>query len=190
MNGYNRYLCDNERKLLLDTAHQSIVYGVTETRPMQVELDHFPKSLTSIRATFVTLTINGKLRGCMGTLDAFRPLLCDVSDNAYSAAFSDPRFDAVTSGELDGLSFHISILSPANELVFASEQDLINQLQPNIDGLILQEGQQRATFLPAVWESLSDPSSFLNHLKQKAGLPYDYWSDQIRIFRYETESVE
>lgn len=139
-------------------------------------------------AAFVTLKKAGQLRGCIGSLSAHRPLAEDVSENAYAAAFRDPRFPPLRSEELDGLEISISVLTPPQRLSFASEQELLAQLRPGVDGLILTEGGRRGTFLPSVWESYPEPAVFLRHLKMKAGLPPDYWSDTVSVERYETLS--
>lgn len=138
-------------------------------------------------ATFVTLKRHGELRGCIGTLEAHQPLLLDVAEHAFAAAFRDPRFEPVTERELDELELSISVLGEPEEIRFADEQDLLKQLRPHDDGLILQEGSRRGTFLPSVWDSLPDPPEFLAHLKLKAGLPSDYWSGSLRVWRYTTE---
>jgi AmmeMemoRadiSam system protein A len=123
-------------------------------------------------------------------LEAIRPLAHDIAENAYSAAFKDPRFPPLASHEFDDLEIHLSILTPASPILFSSEQNLLSQLQPGIDGLILEEGHRRGTFLPSVWESLPEPEQFLRHLKQKAGLLPNYWSPDIRMYRYRTELIE
>ncbi len=178
------------RQRLLDLAKHSIVHGLQKGRPLKINLADYPAELTELRATFVTLEINDQLRGCIGMLEAVRPLAEDIAENAFSAAFNDPRFPPLDASELDGLEIHLSILTPAEPVVFSSEQDLISQLQPGIDGLILQEGHRRGTFLPSVWESLPEPKQFLRHLKQKAGLSPDYWSNNIRIYRYQAEIID
>jgi AmmeMemoRadiSam system protein A len=107
--------------------------------------------------------------------------------NAWAAAFTDSRFMPLAASELDDLDVHISILGTPEEIEFDSEQDLVNKIRPGVDGLILEEGFNRGTFLPSVWESVADTREFLNHLKMKAGLPANYWSDTIRIKRYTVE---
>ena len=140
------------------------------------------------RATFVTLNKFGELRGCIGHLEAIQPLIADVAENAFNAAFRDPRFQPVTASEFGDLEVHISVLSPPEPMVFTSEADLLRQIRPGIDGLILEDGAYRGTFLPSVWEQLPDPAQFLAHLKMKAGLPPNYWSDTLKVSRYTTES--
>jgi AmmeMemoRadiSam system protein A len=139
------------------------------------------------RATFVTLTIGGSLRGCIGMLEAVRPMAEDVAANAVAAAFEDPRFAPLSLSEVEQVKISISVLSPPEEITFSSEEDLLEQIRPGVDGLILKEGFNRGTFLPSVWEELPEKNLFFEHLKRKAGLPFGYWSDSIRVYRYTTE---
>jgi AmmeMemoRadiSam system protein A len=181
-------LGSKEQAMLLNVARQSIQFGFDEQRPLPVDIAHYPETLRPLLATFVTLQQAGHLRGCIGTLEARSPLVQDVADHAFAAAFEDPRFLPLKKEELSELQIHISVLSPATPLQFSSEEDLLAQLRPGIDGLILHLGQRRATFLPAVWTSLPDPYTFLVQLKQKAGLPIDFWSDELQVERYTTAS--
>ena len=135
-------------------------------------------------ATFVTLTQNGQLRGCIGSLEARRPLATDVAENAVAAAFSDPRFPPLRRGELEQTRIEVSLLDTPRPMNFDDEEDALNQLCPGVDGLILNCGHHRATFLPQVWESLPTPRVFLEHLKLKAGLPADFWSPSLTLSRY------
>ena len=170
-------------------ARDSIGHGLTHGRPLAPPLADCPAELTAQRASFVTLQLSGALRGCIGSLEARRALIVDVAENAYAAAFRDPRFPPVAARELAALELHLSLLTPAEPMTVSSEADLLAQLQPGVDGLILQEGARRATFLPAVWENLPERHQFLGHLKQKAGLPADYWSDTLQVFRYAAEHI-
>ncbi|WP_431066746.1 AmmeMemoRadiSam system protein A [Methylotuvimicrobium sp.] len=183
-------LNEQNRKRLLDLAKLSIAHGLNTGKALKIDLSDYPPELTVSRATFVTLQKQGQLRGCIGMLEAVRPMAEDVAENAFSAAFKDCRFPPLEADELDELDIHISILSPAEPIALTSEQDLIDQLRPGIDGLILEEGFKRGTFLPSVWDSLPDPRQFLQHLKQKAGLPPHYWSDSIKISRYTAEIID
>lgn len=184
----NTGLCEEEYILLREIALEAIKYGLTQENHLPVDTSRYPRSLQQPGASFVTLHRNGQLRGCIGTLEAHQPLVNDVAYNAYAAAFNDPRFPPLSTDELEGLEIHISVLTPAVPMVFESEQDLLRQIRPGMDGLVLEDGNHRGTFLPAVWESLPDKTSFLQHLKQKAGLPPYYWSDTIKVSRYTTES--
>lgn len=138
-------------------------------------------------ATFVTLQLNGGLRGCVGSLVAHNPLCDDVQSNARSAAFHDPRFEPLSKAEYPGIELEISLLSPLERLAFESQEQLCRLLRPGLDGVVLEYGWQKSTFLPQVWEQLPEPKHFLAHLKQKAGLPADFWSDEIQISLYTVE---
>jgi len=140
--------------------------------------------LSEHRATFVTLTKNGDLRGCIGSLEAHRPLGVDVVENARAAAFRDPRFPQVTAREIDAIQVEVSLLSQPSALEFADHDDLVAQLAPGLDGLILAAEGRRGTFLPQVWESLPEPEQFLAHLKQKAGLSPSTPTRRCQVWRY------
>ncbi len=135
-------------------------------------------------ATFVTLTQNGQLRGCIGSLEAYRALAADVTENAIAAAFRDPRFAPLGTDELPRTRIEVSLLESAKPMEFNDEAEAIARLRPGIDGLILSHAGRRATFLPQVWESLPDPHKFLEQLKLKAGLPADFWDETIILARY------
>lgn len=135
-------------------------------------------------ASFVTLTQEGNLRGCIGSLEAHRPLFEDVQKNAIAAAFHDPRFVPLSEQEFIRTHIEVSLLTPAQPLEFENEAHALNQLRPGVDGLILQFGRYRSTFLPQVWETLPDPASFIGHLKRKAGLSPDFWHEDLQLLRY------
>jgi AmmeMemoRadiSam system protein A len=176
------------RSIVLDTARQSIGHGLEARAPLPVEAQRFEPPLSEPGACFVTLHLDDDLRGCIGSLAAYRPLIVDVAENAFAAAFRDPRFPALKKEELDRLSLQVSVLGEPEPMAFESQQDLLAQIKPGLDGLILQDGNRRGTFLPSVWKSLPRREDFLAHLKQKAGLPADYWSDSIEVWRYSTDS--
>ncbi|MDO9163895.1 MAG: AmmeMemoRadiSam system protein A [Methylococcaceae bacterium] len=178
-----------QQQQLLALAKRSIEHGLQTDLPLPINLEDFPPELREKRATFVTLEKHHHLRGCIGMLEAIRPLAEDVAENAFAAAFDDPRFPPLNIHELNDLEIHLSILSASEPMSFNSEQDLLSQLKPGIDGVILQEGQRRGTFLPSVWEQLPEPKQFLRHLKQKAGFSPDYWSDSLQVFRYWVEAI-
>lgn len=182
-------LTPQDKKNLLDIAQQSIDCGLKNNTPLPVDIDSYSHTLQTHCATFVTLNLKHQLRGCIGTLEAYQPLIKDVADHAFDAAFKDPRFPPVTASEQHQLDIHISILTPPELMIVKSEADLISQLQPGIDGLILEAGNHKATFLPAVWESLPNEYQFVQHLKLKAGLDTHYWSNDMQFMRYKTLSI-
>lgn len=189
--GYASFICDSKVKLtavlsrsqqkkLIDLAKYSIAskLGIETEKP---DCSDLPNKNT---ATFVTLKINGSLRGCIGTLSAHRRLVEDIMENALSAAFKDPRFTPLTAYEFLKTSISISILTEAENIDFNSEEDLLSKIRPGVDGLILSEKNHRGTFLPSVWEDLPDKYLFWAHLKRKAQLPADYWSSTLQVSRY------
>lgn len=176
-----------ERDRLLIAAASSIDYGLQHHCKPSVDLSGIAGHLAEPGAAFVTLLIDNQLRGCIGHLEAVQPLFKDVSDNAYMAAFEDPRFPPLQPAERGQLEIHISVLSPPIPFPVENEQDLLEKLCPGRDGLILKEGFRQSTFLPSVWEQLPTPREFLQHLKQKAGLPGHYWSDNMEFQRYGVE---
>ena len=176
-----------DRATLLDVARASIQHGLRHRQALAVNPGDYPETLRPLRATFVTLEIGSQLRGCIGALTAYQPLVQDVAAHAYAAAFEDPRFAELRPYEFPKLEIFISVLSPPEPMQFSSEEDLLKQVRPGVDGLILEFHHYRATFLPAVWESLPDPYVFLAQLKHKAGLPLDFWSPELRVERYTTE---
>lgn len=141
-------------------------------------------SLDQPGATFVTLHKAGRLRGCIGSLQAHRSLREDVRANAQAAAFNDPRFEPLRLEELREIDIEVSLLSPQEPMAFVDERDLLSQLRPGLDGLVLQHEGYRATFLPQVWDTLPEPAQFLCELKRKAGLAPDFWHPAIRFARY------
>jgi uncharacterized protein len=177
----------HQRAQLLNLVRQAL-NEVTQAGSVRdkVELDRVLMDQNG--ACFVTLLSNGSLRGCIGSLTAYRPLNEDVIGNAQAAAFRDPRFAPLQADELDSLDIELSILSLPEPIHFDNEDNLLQQLRPNIDGLVLIEKGHRGTFLPSVWRQLPSREQFLRHLKQKAGLPPTYWSESIQIQRYTTES--
>ena len=135
-------------------------------------------------ACFVTLTQDGELRGCIGSLQAHRSLLEDVKSNAVSAALGDPRFTPLCMEELDITTVEISLLSTTLAMEVRDEADALAQLRPNVDGIVFEYGRYRSTFLPQVWESLAQPREFLAMLRRKAGLPDDFWAEGVKLSRY------
>lgn len=166
--------------ILLTLARGAIGTTLGETAPAVETADW----LDDPGATFVTLTRRGELRGCIGSLIAERPLREDVESNARAAAFRDPRFAPLTRHEYTETRVEISLLSPLQPIASTSEAQLLELLRPGIDGVVLEYGSRRGTFLPQVWEQLPEPRRFLAQLKQKAGLPTGFWDESLVISRY------
>jgi AmmeMemoRadiSam system protein A len=141
-------------------------------------------ALVQTGATFVTLKHAGKLRGCIGSIRPVRPLGVDVRANAIAAAFGDPRFPPLAVAEFEELAVEVSLLTADQPIDVVDEDELVARLRPGLDGLIIEYGRRRATFLPQVWDALPDPREFLAALKRKAGLPEDFWSPQMNVSRY------
>jgi len=173
-------------QLLTALARQAIAREFDEAKS---QLPH-PDWLEQPGAVFVTLTQNGQLRGCIGSLEANRSLFDDVQSNARAAAFKDPRFLPLKQQELADIQVEVSLLSPATPIQFIDEADALAQLRPGIDGVILEHGWHRATFLPQVWDQLPEPRDFISHLKHKAGLATDFWADDLHLSRYQVEKFK
>ncbi|HEY6641562.1 AmmeMemoRadiSam system protein A [Povalibacter sp.] len=178
----------SHRHLLLTLSRQSIVAGLRENRRVPSPDFAHDGVLDAPRASFVTLRAKGHLRGCCGTLEPQGPLAEGVWRNAWAAAFSDPRFAPLSPDEYPDIDVHISVLSPLESLPAMTEQELLRELRPDVDGLLLQRGAAQATFLPAVWEQVSSAVEFVRQLKLKAGWTADFWAPDIVAWRYTAES--
>ena len=176
-----------QRASLIDVAREAIDYGLHHPSAPQVIATSYETALQEIRASFVTLYLRRELRGCIGSLEASRPLVVDVAQNAHAAAFLDPRFLPLQAQEFPELDIHISALSPKSVLEFVSEEDLLCQLRPGVDGLVIAMDRCRGTFLPSVWSTLTEPRAFLKHLKIKAGIPESIY--QYKAWRYTVEEI-
>ncbi len=185
-----RAMLGRHGRALTDIAAKSIAHGVVHDRVAEVALDTFDEELRAPGAAFVTLKRAGRLRGCIGSLEAHRPLATDVAENAYRAAFKDPRFSRLTKEECDGLDLSISVLTKPEPISFRDQADLLAQLRPGADGLIIADGGKRAIYLPSVWEQLPRAETFLAQLKLKAGLAADHWSAAFRAQRFATAEVK
>ncbi len=176
------------RQQMLTVARQAIFAPLTsDGGSLEINLKYFPAPLLEQRATFVTLNMAGRLRGCIGSLKAHRPLIVDVANNAQAAAFKDPRFSAVTPTELMGVDIHISVLTVPELMSVKTRASLIGALKTGLDGVIIEEDGHQATYLPSVWEQLPDPEQFVSELRRKAGLSAQGWSSSTRVYRYRTE---
>lgn len=181
-------LTEPHRRELLTLARESIASALPRSAYQPFQARDLPAELLRPASSFVTLRVDAALRGCCGSIEVSKSLAEDVWRAAWAAAFSDPRFPPLSHREWARVDLYISVLTPTEPLPAASEADLLSQLRPHIDGLILEFGASRTTFLPAVWEQLPDAAQFLRQLKLKAGWAPDFWSPQIRALRYRTES--
>ncbi|MGB5211623.1 MAG: AmmeMemoRadiSam system protein A [Gammaproteobacteria bacterium] len=179
-------LGQRERKQLLRIARESIAHGLRDAGPRTIAPDEFAGALARAGASFVTLRLDAALRGCVGSIEARRPLAIDVTQAAFNAAFRDARFPPLTMTEFPDVEIEISVLSGMIRINARDQDELLQTLRPRIDGLLLEDARRRATFLPKVWEQLSDPREFLAALMLKAGLGEGYWSPTLRVFRYQT----
>jgi len=178
---------EEARAQLGQLAAHAIVHAVMHGRALPVDVAQCAPELQQQGACFVTLLKNGELRGCIGSLEPRQPLACDVADNACSACLRDPRFAPVEGDELRNMTAEVSVLSPLTEIQVASEQALLEHLQPFRDGLVIDDGYHRATFLPSVWEQLPEKREFVEHLKLKAGMNRQGWTEKIRCYVYTVE---
>lgn len=179
-----------DRATLLEVARASIVSQLEHGQRYRPNASDYGPRLRQPQPCFVTLHLGGALRGCVGSLRAYSPLIEGIAQAAHSAAFRDPRFPPLDKGELADLHIHLSVLSEPEPMTFDNEQDLLGQLRPGVDGLVLSEGSRSGTFLPAVWEKFPEPAVFFAHLRTKAGLTPGYWSDTLKVERYTTESFD
>ncbi len=175
----NGLLSPDDRKRLLELAREAMTDAVTGKRKKDIDISSISDPLRQIGASFVTLTIEGDLRGCIGTLEAYQPLYRDVQDHAIQAALEDYRFPPVTAEEIPLISIEISRLTSPVPLPYKKPEELPGLLKPHVDGVILKDGFHRATFLPQVWQQLPEPPIFLSHLCQKMGAAPDLWKRKV-----------
>jgi len=181
-------LTPQEGQILLTTARQAIENHLNGETIPPIRLEDYPSGIKEKGACFVTLTINGILRGCIGSIEASQPLIKDVQDRAIGAAFEDPRFPGLKLNEYPDLKIEVSCLTKPEILQYSTTDDLVNKLRPGIDGVILKHNFRRATFLPQVWEQLPDPELFLGRLCIKMGLDLSAWKDHhldVEIYQAE-----
>jgi AmmeMemoRadiSam system protein B/AmmeMemoRadiSam system protein A len=177
-------LLDRHGETLLALAGRSIRHGLDHAKPLPAGPADYDAELAEHGACFVTLKRKGRLRGCIGTAEAKRALVVDVSENSFRAAFKDPRFSALKPDEVPGLELSLSVLSRQLPMTFSSEEEFMGQLRPGADGLVIEDGKHRALFLPSVWSQLPDAQVFVEHLKAKAGLAKDHWSGTFKARRF------
>ena len=181
-------LTSEEKKLLLGVARSALESGVRGEKQPAVSLEGMPVRLGKEGASFVTLTIHGELRGCIGALEPYQPLVLDVQEHAIAAGLDDPRFPPVTPDELDQIEIEISRLTLPKKLAYTGAEDLLAKLHPQVDGVILRDGSRRATFLPQVWEKIPDKPEFLDNLCYKMGAAPDTWRRKpLEVLIYQVE---
>ncbi len=178
------WLLDEHGQLMLQMARTSISNALGRAVALPEPIGEAADVLQAPGASFVTLNQHGQLRGCIGSLQAQRPLINDIQANAIAAALKDPRFAPLTLAELDNTTVEVSVLSAMQAMSFTSEADALAQLRPDVDGVVFEFGRYRSTFLPQVWEQLPTVRQFMAHLKQKAGLAPDFWAPGVRLQRY------
>jgi AmmeMemoRadiSam system protein A len=181
-------LTDEEKKTLLQLAREALQQGVAAHTMPALKLDDLSPTLRADGASFVTLTIAGQLRGCIGALEPYQPLAQDVREHTVGAALEDPRFPPVSLAQVEQIEIEISRLTLPRDLEYSDSEDLLKKLRPGIDGVILRDGFRRATFLPQVWEKLPDKAEFMDNLCYKMGEPPDTWRRKhLEVLTYEVE---
>lgn len=189
------FLYEGDKNELIGKYHSDFVLGLCKTvlesafKKTDVTII-YPQVFDEPGASFVTIEKNGELRGCIGSILAHRPLVNDLIENTKNAAFKDSRFQPVTADELNQLKISVSILTTPRRIFFNGEDDLLNQITPNLDGLIIKDGDKQAVYLPSVWEVLPEKQEFLNTLKVKAGFTPDYFSNTLEAYRFETIYIQ
>lgn len=177
-----------EKETLLNIAREALEESVQGKSLSEVSLKKLPPNLQVDGASFVTLTIFGNLRGCIGTLEPYQPLAMDVQEHAVAAALQDPRFPRVIPEELADIKIEVSVLSPKQVLNYNDPQELLKKIRPKIDGVVLQDGFLKATFLPQVWDQLEKPEMFLSHLCAKMGASSDLWRKKpLQVYTYQVQ---
>jgi AmmeMemoRadiSam system protein A len=181
-------LTDEEKKTLLRLARNAMECGVKGEKMPPLDATSLSKTLLEQGASFVTLTVRGQLRGCIGALEAYQPLVDDVREHAIAAALEDPRFPPVSERELNGISLEVSRLTRPIPLKYKDADDLLSKLRPHVDGVILKDGFRRATFLPQVWEKIPERTEFLENLCNKMGARSDLWCiKHLDVLVYQVE---
>ena len=184
-------LSDTEKKELLKIARVAISTVIKKQPLNKINFNDLSDKLREDGASFVTLTINGKLRGCIGALEAYQPLALDVQEHAVAAAMKDFRFPPLSADEVPLVNIEISWLTPTKRLDYSDSEDLISNLHPGVDGVLIKDGSRRATFLPQVWEKILDCEDFLSHLCVKMGARPDLWQQKhLEVYTYQVEEFK
>jgi len=184
-------LSEEERNILLSVAREAITAAVARRSLPALQIEKQPQILQADGATFITLTKNGHLRGCIGTMEPYQPLIADVQEHAVAAALSDYRFPKVTQDELGQIRIEVSRLTPLKRLPYKETEELVKALRIGVDGVLIRNESRRATFLPQVWEQLPQPDQFLSQLCLKMGAPADLWKTKsMEVFTYQVEKFK
>ena len=179
----------HNKDAIIDIVSKSLEKAILENSEYSPNRDNYDNVMFDKGASFVTLEKNNKLRGCIGSVFSTMSIAEDLAKNAKSAALHDTRFNPVSKDELKDITFKVSLLTGFEEIKFSSYDDLLKQIKPKIDGLLIKDGKRQGIFLPAVWEDIPNKKEFLTELKIKAGLSPTYWSDNIEIFRFRTVEI-
>ncbi len=182
------FFAKHNKDKLLEIVEKTLQHAVIG-KHFTPERSDYPDVLFDKGASFVTLTKNGELRGCIGSLLPNRAIALDIADNAWQAAMADSRFSPLTQPELQEIEYTVSLLTGYEKISFKNEADLLNKIKPNIDGIVIRDGRRQGLFLPSVWKQISNPADFLNNLKIKAGLSPAYWSDEMNVYRFRTVEI-
>jgi AmmeMemoRadiSam system protein A len=181
-------LTNGEKQTLLRLAREAMEHGVRGKKLPPLDDVSLTPRLREQGASFVTITIAGDLRGCIGALEAYQPLVDDVREHAVAAALEDPRFRPVDQAELSRIRLEVSCLTAPHPLEYSTSEDLLARLHPHVDGVILKNDFRRATFLPQVWEKIPDPEDFLDHLCAKMGAKSSLWRNtKLQVYVYQVE---
>jgi len=185
------FLSEIDKKKLLKIAREAITRAVRNEQLIRIELQEHSQLLRDPGASFVTLTIQEKLRGCIGTLEANQPLILDVQEHAVAAAMEDYRFPVVREEELQLINIEVSRLTPVHLVDYSTPENLVSKIRVNVDGVLIKASGRRATFLPQVWEKVPDPEQFLSQLCVKMGAPPDLWRRRrVQIYTYQVEKFK
>jgi len=180
-----------DQRQLLAIAREAISAAANGHQPPELDVRNLPVALRDIGSCFVTLTSNGKLRGCIGSLEPSQPLAMDVQEHAVAAATQDYRFTPLQPHEEPFIRIEISRLTPIKKLAYRDSADLVQLLRPCVDGVVISDGFRRATFLPQVWEKISTPQDFLSQLCMKMGAPPEFWREnKLTIYTYQVEDFK
>jgi len=187
----NIFLSEIDMRKLLEIAREAITCVVRNEQLKTIKPGEYPQLLRDPGASFVTLTKRDKLRGCIGTLEAYQPLVLDVQEHAVAAAMEDYRFPDVSEDELHLIKIEISRLTPVQLVDYSTPKDLVSKLRKNVDGVLIKDNGRRATFLPQVWEKVPDNEQFLSQLCVKMGTSPDLWREKhLLVYTYQVEKFK